>query len=835
MVDSGTPERAHTMPHLSGARASGAVGGSIVSTDSSGALGSLRILDLSHGVPGGYCTKMLSGLGAEVIKVEPPGGDAVRSAPPFWKDQPHLETGALFLHLNTGKKSITLDLTRPEDADVLRRLVAEADALVESSTPGFMEAHGLSYESLRAINPRLVMTSITPFGQTGPYRTWRGSELVTYAMGGYAHFTGFPEREPIKSYGYIGEYQAGMHASVATLAALWRARGHGAGEYIDVSIRDTVAFIVDAMPERYRQTGVHLTRSGTRNVGSPRTAAIFSEILPCADGYVHAHSPVGPAHHNGIAKMIGEPRWLDPALAETLPPGVDVIDGILQPWIRDKTRADLTRRGQQVNAPWTPVVTIPEVLADPQHEARNFLVDVDHPVVGKVRQPDFHYLMTETPWRTERAPLLGEHNADIRDRVSTEAPRVPAANGERAGAAGGVSPRPLAGVRVLDLSGGVVGPVGGGILADLGVELIRIEQPARVAAQRAQHSALASGFNAHHHDKRHLSLDLRQPEGREVFLRLVKISDVVWENFSPRVMPNLNLEYPVLREANPAIIHVSQPAFGSDGPYQEFISMGPGVDAYSGLSELTGYADGPPMKPGNYYADYMNGLMASHCILAGLFARAETGRGQRLESAMREVETHAIGEALLDYTLNGRAQTRQGNRHPSMAPHNVYPCLGDDMWVAIAVEDDGQWQALCRAMGSPAWAADPAYASVAGRLQRQDELDRLLAGWTREQDHLEVMVRLQEAGVPAGAVLQPQEMLEDPQLKHRGFYRDVLATGMRTSSVGWQFATTPMPVTSLPPDFGQDNDWVLRGLLGLTGEEIEGLKAKGIVAYGLAE
>ena len=404
------------------------------------------------------------------------------------------------------------------------------------------------------------------------------------------------------------------------------------------------------------------------------------------------------------------------------------------------------------------------------------------------------------------------------------------------------NPRPLEGIRVLDLSGGVVGPVGGGVIADLGAQIIRIEQPARVAAQRRQQRTYRSqgitvpvltGMNVHHHDKMHLLLDLRQPEGLEVFKLLVLVSDVIFENFSPHVMPSYNLECPALQEINPGIIHVAMPAYGSTGPYKNFVSLGPGVNALSGISDLTGYVDGPPLKPGNYYGDYTNGLLASYCIFSGLFARAQTGRGQHIEASMREVETHAFGEALLDYTLNGRVQTRQGNRHFSMAPHNVYPCRGEDYWVAIAVENDKQWQALIRVMGSPTWAKDQRFATAQDRHQFQDEIDKHLSDWTRDQEHREVMTMLQTAGVPAGAALHPDEMLEDPQLLHRGFYRDIPGTALKTSSVGWKFSDTPMPIRRSSPEFGEQNDWVLRELLALPNSHIETLREKGVTSYDL--
>ena len=386
-----------------------------MSTEVPAALKPLRILDLSQGVAGAYCTKLMSGFGAEVIKVEPPGrGDPIRSMGPFWKDEPHPSTGCLHLHLNPGKKSVTLDVSQPSGAELFRKLVPSAHAVVESFPPGFMEQHGLGYDVLRKLNPTLVMASITPFGQTGPYRDWTANELVSYALGGYSHITGLPEREPTKAYGQILQYHVGMHAAVGTLGALWRSYNRGTGEYLDVSIHDAVAFMVGQPPLQYRQTGVVQTRVGTRNTGSVRSAAVFSEVLPCADGYLHVHSPTARAKENAIGDLIGEPRWLSPELVEELPPGIpDVIDGVLLPWLQDKTKDDLMWKAQAVSGPWTAVLNTAEVLADPQHEARGFFVDVDHPVVGKVRQPDYNYVMRDTPWETKQSPLLGEHTEEV--------------------------------------------------------------------------------------------------------------------------------------------------------------------------------------------------------------------------------------------------------------------------------------------------------------------------------------------------------------------------------------------------------------------------------------
>jgi CoA:oxalate CoA-transferase len=384
-----------------------------MNTDAFGALKSLRILDLSQGVAGSSCTKLMAGFGAEVIKVESPGdGDSIRSMGPFWHDEKNVETGCLFLHLSASKKSVTLDITKPEGSELLRRLVPQVNAVIESYEPGFMEEHGLGYDTLRTLNPSLVMTSITPFGQTGPYSKWKASELISYAVGGYAHLTGLPEREPLKSYGHIIEYHTGVHAAVATLGALWRSSLTGISDYIDVSIQAATAYVVDQPPLRYRRTGKLEARVGSRNSSAQPPPGYFSELLPCVDGYMHVHSSTSRAKPTSISDLIGDPKWND-YTNEGLPPGKDVISEYLAPWLLDKTREDMLWKAQAVSAPWGSVLKVDEVPSDPQHVERGYFGEVDHPVVGKVRQPGFPFIMRDTPWQMGRPPLLGEHNDQV--------------------------------------------------------------------------------------------------------------------------------------------------------------------------------------------------------------------------------------------------------------------------------------------------------------------------------------------------------------------------------------------------------------------------------------
>jgi len=385
-----------------------------------------------------------------------------------------------------------------------------------------------------------------------------------------------------------------------------------------------------------------------------------------------------------------------------------------------------------------------------------------------------------------------------------------------------VSRSPLAGVRILDLTIVVAGPVGAGVLGDLGAEVIKIEH---LIARRDVSDALpmAAGgaedrpwnrsnwFFDLNRSKKGITLNLAVQQARQAFLELVALSDVVMENFSPRVMPNLGLEYDVLRQANRDIIVVSMPGFGSTGPMRDRTAFGPGIEAMTGLADLTGYLGGPPLKPGNYVTDYNAALLAAFTIMAALHYRRRTGRGQRIEVALREGALQMIGEPMMDYAMNRRTQMRIGNRHPSTAPHGMYPCRGEDRWIAIAVGSDEEWASLRHAMGDPPWAQEERFSTAAGRLKHQDALDRHLTAWTGTQEALVLTRRLQAAGVNAAAALTTKDIAEDPHYRERGFIQEVELPEAGQAwypRYGFQLSRTPV-VTGAGPGFGEHNREVL--------------------------
>ncbi len=373
-----------------------------------GALDGLRILDLTHG-SFDFGSRLLAGLGAEVIKVEPPSGDSVRTMPPFPADEPNPETSARHLHLNAAKRSVVLDLDTSEGCDLLRRLVAESDALIESYAPGYLAERGLAYDDLIELKPDLVMASVTHFGQDGPYAGYHGSEIVDVALGGYLKLTGDADREPVKPYDDLAVSHAALHAATAIMAGLTHRDATGEGDYFDVAAIDAAMFLLGGVAQIYHFDHQLPVRRGTRLMFTNPNYSYPSTIRPCMGGYVHAHSNNRNADLlAALMPGMGIEDYLDTPMGNA-----DKLDELMDAWMADKDKFEVVRRAQELRLPFTEVLTPEEILNDPHLEEREFLVEIEHPVAPTTRQPGAAARMTATPWHVERAPLFGEHTDDV--------------------------------------------------------------------------------------------------------------------------------------------------------------------------------------------------------------------------------------------------------------------------------------------------------------------------------------------------------------------------------------------------------------------------------------
>lgn len=372
------------------------------------ALAHLRVLDLSQNVSGAYATKLLADYGAEVIKIEPPGtGDPLRRIGPFLNDEPHPERSGLFLHLNTNKLSVTLDPSTVTGRTIFKRLAATANMVVETFTPGTMESWGLGYADLEALDRRLILTSITPYGQYGPYKSYQGTDLTESAAGGRMYRYGEPDREPLRFAPYVAEYHAACYAAAAMMCAIVAQRVQGEGQHVDVSVQETWVGAVDSGVLRYEYTGQKNRRNGHISALYP------SGIYPCADGFFQMQiandrhlARLGPAL--GMGNLLADPRFATP---ESRTAHRDEFEADFYVWALQHTKLEAAQIGQSMRVFSGPVNSIPDLFNDPQYQERQYFQEIDHPETGPLMYPGAPFRMEKTPWRKGRAPLLGEHNA----------------------------------------------------------------------------------------------------------------------------------------------------------------------------------------------------------------------------------------------------------------------------------------------------------------------------------------------------------------------------------------------------------------------------------------
>ncbi|MBI4298629.1 MAG: CoA transferase [Chloroflexi bacterium] len=802
--------------------------GSFNKRDSITALGHLRVLELA-GPPGQHCGKLMADMGADVIKIEPPEGDFARSVGPFYKDMPNREGSLYFLNFNTNKRSITLDMKSEADRDVLRRLAATADVVIESFQPGYLDSLGLGYKDLSRINPGLVMTSITSFGQTGPYRNYLGTDLVAQAMGGLMYIQGDDTKPPCNAPGEQAYQLTSTHATYATLAALQFRRKSGRGQQIDVSLQDVVSHLLFTICNyafnRYimRRTGKLIPRYGV---------AVPSSYYTCKDGKDVSLSVPAPAKFKELVEWIGneilkDPIWNDRGYRTA---NQEVMVEIVQEFILGFTREEFVGEAQKRRIPVMSIKDLAGVVNDPQTRGRgDYLVKSIHPHIGDHTYPGAPYRFTETPWRIHRpAPLLGQHQDEVLQELK-KAPRVRRVKGayRRKPAKHQL---PLQGIRIVDFTQGWAGPFATRYVADLGAEVIKVE-----SNQRPQRGGgeLGPMFPEINRSKLSITVDFQNREGKELLKRLVQMSDIVIDNFSAGVLERHGLGYKELKMWKADIIMICMSAFGSKGPYADYVAFGQEMLAVSGVSYLWGYPNSPQVSRAKvYYTDFASAAIGACCMMVALESRNETGKGQYIELAQAEASASTLGVGLLDYLVNGRNWDPMGNHNFTAAPHHAYPCRGEDQWCVIACWTQDHWERLCKVAGKQPWTSDPRFATLESRWKNQDALDAAIGQWTKEYTPYQVMHMLQRAGVPAGVVQSGEQLYHDIHLRDRNF----IAPIEHCPPFGTMEHSSVVPVLSLTPgrvyglhDLGQDNYHVFSDILGLSKEEVDRLMEKKVL------
>jgi crotonobetainyl-CoA:carnitine CoA-transferase CaiB-like acyl-CoA transferase len=798
-------------------------------------LAGIRVLEFATQIAGPYCAKLLLDGGAEVVKVEPPEGDAMRRWSASATDLGGRDS-ALFTYLNAGKQSVVGAATDPK----VETLLAEADLVIGAHGLELENGERLDVADLRASHPALVVLSITPYGLVGPWVGRLATEFTLQAESGSIGMRGLMGREPIQAGGRITEWAAGVYGAVAGLAAVFRARATGRGELIDLSMLETANFVFTNFSES-------MNRLMNGSPGDPEHGFLAQSvetpsIEPTADGYV-GFCTNSRQQFSDFLLMIERPDLQeDEQLAQFAGRLMrfDEWNGIMREWLPTKTTAEVVELASLLRIPVAPICNGETVQAHEQLAARGvFGPDAE----GRFVQPRRPYRLDDAdPPPPRPAPRLG---------ASSEA----AAFSSERPARGGASPPepvgagdrlPLEGLRILDMTAWWAGPAATHLLASFGAEVIHVESAGRPDGMRMVGGMMAAHYErwweASTHflqansNKLDVTLDLSKAEGLELLEKLVAECDAIVENFTPRVLDGFGLTWDRVKALNPRALMMRMPAFGLTGPWRDNTGFAQTMEQLSGMAWVTGHRDDQPRIPRGP-CDPLAGMHGTVAFLVALAERAASGRGHHVESTMVESALNVAAEQVIEWSAYGRLLSRDGNRSPLAAPQGLYPCAGGqpgaEKWLALSIATDAQWRALRGALGDPRWALDPALDDRSGRRAAHDAIDAHLCAWTRERERETLATELRDLGIPASEVADPCRLLEgNPQLRSRGYFeapQHPVVGAMPLPSLPFRYASVDHWLRASAPTLGEHNESVLCGILGLTGEELRTLEDQGVI------
>ena len=726
-----------------------------------GLLAGIRVLDMAD-EKGGFCGRILAELGADVLRLEPPEGARSRAYAPFAADEC---TSLYFAVRNAGKRGVVLDWRDSAQHEALHRLLDSCDIWIESEQPGVLASHGLAPADILARHPSLVLTSISDFGQTGPYRDWQGTDMIGFAMGGMMSRGGIPEKPPLAAPGALAYDAAGITAGYATLLAYWQRLRCGRGQHVDVSVFESVANLSDwSLPNFSSNGGI-----------VPRAGAGMYPVYRCADGFVRMIILV-KHHWEELLDWMGRPEELsDPELKEFVPRLLRQaeIDPVLQRFFAGQKKVDAASEAQRRGLPATPVLEPGEVLENEHTLARDTFVPLEVGGGNEARVPaGFLYVDGKRAVVPGSSPALGQHTDEVLGALEGETEEQKATEQSAAGA----PDRPFAGVRVLDLGIGAVGVEVGRLFAEYGADVVKVENSRFPDFIRTiMGSMMNPSFASSSRSKRSLGVDLTKPQGLELLEDMVRRADVLIENNAAGVMERLGLGFERLHEINPRLVMFSSNMTGSQGPWKHWVGYGPSTHPLAGLQWLWNFPEDAEQPAGstNVHPDHLVGRLGALGITAALVGREQSDEGAHVEAAQFETIIHMLGDLLARESQYPGSVRPQGNASSLGSPWGVYACEGDDVWCAINIRSDEEWQTLCTALGDPEWSRAEAFASEPGRRAAAAEIDRGIGEWTAGQDARSVMETLQSLGVPAGVLQKGNHLFEDPQLAARGFLRTV--------------------------------------------------------------
>ncbi|HWF26960.1 MAG TPA: CoA transferase [Mycobacterium sp.] len=760
-----------------------------------------RVLELSNGIAVSYCAKMFADAGADVVKIESPQGDSLRDwsagGPP----------GALFGYLAAGKKSVV----RRDGAEIAA-LLSAADIVLTDLTDGWTLDDITGHTG-----PSAVVVAVTPFGMTGPYVDDHvvANEFILQALCGSIASRGWPGDEPVQAGGRLGEWLAGSFAAAVAAATARNAARGGGGEIIDVSTYEAMAIAMGGLP------AMSASVLGADSPLHQRSLELPS-IVRTADGMV-GFCTITAQQFQDFLTMIDRADLIDDADLASFAGRVERRDEFLDMvarWTETRTTREIIELAVAFRIPVAPIAT-PGTLPNIDHFVERGVFVESALGVLQPRVPYRGDAIGSTP--PGRPPALGADNGRVRWPPRPGRPR-----------SGDADALPLSDIRVTDFTAFWAGPVATQFLGALGADVIKLEGVRRPDGMRFSAGRPPTWehwwewgpvFLCSNSNKRGISVELSSDAGRSIACELIAASDLVIENFSPRVMENFGLEWDTVSAANPRAVMVRMPAFGLDGPWRDRVGFAQTMEQATGMAWMTGHADGPPVIPRGV-CDPIAGLHAAFAAIAALVIRDRDGTGVHVESTMVESALNVAAEMVVEYSRNGIELRRNGNRGPGASPQGVYRCKGDDEWVALAATDGAARVALAKLIRQSELGPDEA-----GWQAQADEIDKLISDWTARRSVVEAVSALRACGVAAAPVTPPAALLSDPQLVARGFWEMVghpvagsfLCTGMPFAFVGkprrW--------IRRVPPLYGQHTGEVLMGLLGHSEQELSDLQASG--------
>ena len=776
-------------------------------------LDGVQVVELSGTHAAGFPGRLLQGFGACVQRLE-------------W-DGPAPITNDERLYLHTGKQSLP--------ATQLHAALGIADIIVSDLQPYQLEQQGIDWYKQHTANPRQVIVSAAAFGLRGPYANMQHTNATAFALGGIMGLTGDAQRSPLLTGGNHAYALAGLHAFAAAVTGWLGVQRHGNGQLVDISGQECAAGMLEYYGPMTSYTGTPVTRLGNQ------TRATWA-VYPCADGWagVFALARQVPA----LFALLNDPeldefRFRDP-LQRLLPENEEELTVKLYLYFADKTMAELRDISLATRVPIGTATTPLDLLSSAGLRERGFFDSLE----AETGTGTDAYSITQIPgrpfpgfgWRTASpTPVPSVVPGSPNPKQSSPYPSVtPTAQTPASEIA-----RPLDGLRVLDLTMMWAGPFATLRMAEMGAEVIKIESPSawdnirtlidQPGIEDPWNSAFY--FNAYNREKKSLTLDLAQPAGRELLLRLARNADVLIENYRADVLDKLGLAPSILHAANPKLVVLSMAAFGKTGPDANYVGFGPVIELMSGLASLSGYGDGEPFKTGLSYGDPVAGTAGVAAIALGLLALQQSGVGCHIDLAQREVAMTLIGEAFVAAS-RGETPVHRGVRSDRFAPQGAYRAVGEDQWVVLSVRSDVEWASLCDAIDLDVNSPLRVYA-LDDRFENHDQIDAVISEWMQTRDAQVAMETLQSKGIPAGRVLDTTSILEDSQLNNREFWIEIPHPKMhayRQQGSMWPLVTARAAPRRHSPLFGEHNSEILQGELGLTDNQLAELTAALVIA-----